>query len=107
MRQDRKLALVVLAAVLAMPCCGHAQLPQDYSKLDMATLQQKANAGDLGAEQQLGLDYANGLGVPKDYAQAATWYRKAADRGAAYSQNELGYLYQKGLGVAQDYGRAV
>ena len=25
--------------------------------------------------------YDNGQGVPQDYAQALTWYRKAADQG--------------------------
>jgi len=100
----RKLVLINLIAAAA---ASVAAAQTDYSKLDLATLQQKASGGDVGAEQQLGSDYANGLGVPRDYGQALTWYRKAADRGAAFSQNQLGYMYQKGLGVVLDYDQAV
>ncbi|MDE0952796.1 MAG: SEL1-like repeat protein [Halioglobus sp.] len=35
-----------------------------------------------------------------------TWYRKAADQGAADAQYTLGYMYYKGLGVPQDYVQA-
>ena len=34
--------------------------------------------------------YYDGLGVPQDYAEAAVWYRKAAEKGNAYAQNMLG-----------------
>jgi hypothetical protein len=46
------------------------------------------------------------LGVPQDYAEAARWYRKAADQGNAHGQNYLGELYINGLGVPQDYAEA-
>ena len=39
------------------------------------------------AQIKLGLMYENGRGVPKDDAQAAAWYRKAADQGNASVQN--------------------
>jgi len=44
--------------------------------------------------------------VSKDYAQAAVWYRKAAERGDAGSQFDLGTLYDKGQGVPQNYSEA-
>jgi len=31
--------------------------------------------------------YAIGQGVPRDYAQAAAWYRKAAEQGKALAQS--------------------
>src|SRR5208283_5440042 len=40
-----------------------------------------ADQGMALAQFCLGVMYANGMGTPHDYAQAATWYRKAADRG--------------------------
>ena len=43
---------------------------------------------------------------PQDYAQAAIWYRKAADQGEAVAQWRLGSLYQAGHGVPQDYAQA-
>jgi hypothetical protein len=44
-----------------------------------------------------------GHGVPQDYAEAAKWYRKAAERGHADAQNELGHAYYNGEGVPRDY----
>lgn len=109
----RKLVLSPLLVCfgIAALCFGSAiamaQAPGDLGKLDLPTLRQRAGAGDLGAAQQLGWDYAHGLGVARDYAQAASWYKKAADAGASFSQDELGFLYQKGLGVPQDYAQAI
>jgi len=50
--------------------------------------------------------YEEGRGVPQDYAEAARWYRKAADQGGADAQNRLGLMYEKGRGVP-DYAEAV
>jgi uncharacterized protein len=44
--------------------------------------------------------------IPKDFGQAAKWYRKAADQGNALAQNHLGSLYAEGNGVPQDYAEA-
>ena len=40
------------------------------------------------------------------YAQAAFWYRKAAEQGSADAQDDLGDLYYSGQGVRQDYAQA-
>ena len=40
--------------------------------------------------------------MPQDYAQAASWFRKAAEQGYADAQNNLGVVYQFGQGVPQD-----
>ncbi len=40
--------------------------------------------------------YANGQGVPQDYAQAVAWYRKAAEQGYAKVQTNLGVMYANG-----------
>ena len=50
---------------------------QDY----MASMRQKAERGDAPAQLTLGFMYSSGLDVPQDYAEAAKWYRKAADQG--------------------------
>ena len=47
--------------------------------------------------------YANGQGVPQDYAEAMKWYRKAADQGDDTAQYNLGLMYYNGRGVPQDY----
>src|SRR5215472_6965852 len=43
--------------------------------------------------------FFGGRGVPQDYAEAAKWFRKAADQGNADAQYGLGLLYFKGLAV--------
>ena len=51
--------------------------------------------------------YANGHGVPQDYAEAVRWYREAANQGYAEAQYNLGVMYGKGEGVPQDHAEAV
>ena len=43
---------------------------------------------------------------PRNYAEAAKWYRRAADLDYAEAQYNLGILYQDGLGIPQDYAEA-
>jgi len=50
--------------------------------------------------------YHNGQGVPRDYAQALVWYRKAADQGSADGQFNLGLMYAQGQGVHRDDAEA-
>ena len=59
------------------------------------------------AQFNLGLLYANGDGVPQDYATARQWYEKAAAQGDASGQNNLGYLYADGKGVPKDEKKGV
>src|ERR1035441_10282117 len=44
--------------------------------------------------------------IPRDFGQAAKWYRRAADDGDALAQNHLGSLYAEGRGIPQDYTEA-
>jgi hypothetical protein len=46
--------------------------------------------------------YANGQGVPQDYAQAIEWCRKAAEQDGAGAQLNLGWMYATGQGVPLD-----
>jgi len=41
--------------------------------------------------------------LKNDYAEAATWWRKAADQGDAGAQSDLGWLYTHGRGVETNY----
>ena len=47
--------------------------------------------------------YEQGEGAPQNYAEAAKWYRKAADQGNDTAQESLGSLYEQGQGVPQNY----
>jgi uncharacterized protein len=66
-----------------------------------------AEEGHANAQGNLGVMYANGQGVPQDYAQALIWTRKAANQGDAVAQNNLGVMYRDGQGVPQDYAQAL
>ena len=55
------------------------------------------------AQYNLGLMYANGLGVVQNYNEAVSWFRKAAEQGNAPAQSNLGIMYSKGQGVLKDY----
>lgn len=66
----------------------------------------KAKSGDPKAEARVGRSYDLGLGVPQDRAEAARWWRMAADQGVAYAQASLGAAYDAGQGVPKDYAQA-
>ena len=51
--------------------------------------------------------YAEGQGVPQDYAEAVGWFRKAAEQGDAGAQFNLGLMNKKGQGLPQDCAEAV
>jgi TPR repeat protein len=61
----------------------------------------------MRTEVNLGACYVEGTGVPQDYAQAARFYRLAADQGLARAQMSIGICYKAGRGVAQDDAEAV
>jgi len=69
--------------------------------------QMAAEQGNAIAQNNLGVMYDKGLGVPQDYVEAVRWYQMAAEQGNAIAQNNLGVIYDKGLGVPQDYVEAV
>lgn len=73
-----------------------------------ATVQQRRNpaAEQVRQELKMAFAYLAGRGVAKDSAQAAYWFRKAADQGDPEAQNEMGYLYTWGIGVDRDAGQA-
>jgi hypothetical protein len=66
-----------------------------------------AIGGDAVAQYNLGYDFYLGKGVRQDYAQAAQWWRMAAEQGNPSAQNNLGLLYSEGQGVQQSYTQAV
>ena len=65
-----------------------------------------AEEGNAAAQNNLGLMYHNGWGVPQDYKEAVYWYRLAVEQGYPIAQYNLGLMYEKGKGVPQDYKEA-
>ena len=54
------------------------------------------------AQYLLATAYRDGRGVPRDAAEALTWFRRAAEHGMAEAQVELGVMAHLGDGVALD-----
>lgn len=54
----------------------------------------------------LGVLYYYGQGVPQDRAQAAVWYRMAAEQGLVEAQFSLGFQYNFQDGLPRDYALA-
>jgi TPR repeat protein len=61
-----------------------------------------AEQGNVSAQFNLALMYANGRGVAENDTEAVKWYRLASDQGHANAQSNLGYMYDNGRGVAQN-----
>lgn len=59
----------------------------------------RALKGDPIAQYRLGLLYEEEGTESADYAEAAHWYRKAAQQGVADAQQRLGLLYARGKGL--------
>lgn len=101
--------MVLLFGMTPMP---GAQAPRPQSvaaseTLASATVSARSKADTVSGEIELGRDYLVGNGVPRDPAQSAYWYGKAADQGDPYAQNQMGYFYISGTGVQRNPATAV
>jgi len=114
MRFPRTLSLLSLTVfAILLTSLAHADFTDGvsgYLRGDYETASKEwlplAKAGNREAQFQLGGLYADGQGVPQDYAQSREWYRKAAAQGHALAQNNLGVMYHLGQGVQQDFAEA-
>lgn len=61
-----------------------------------------AEAGDPGAQNQMGYFYSVGIGVRQDPAMAARWFARAMAGGSQPAKLNLAVMYLKGFGVAPD-----
>ncbi|HEY9789973.1 MAG TPA: SEL1-like repeat protein [Candidatus Obscuribacterales bacterium] len=78
-----------------------------YKKSSIAELEAAAQNGYVDALWVLGVRYfRGGNGVPRDFKQAAFYFKQAADKGQVQAANDLGFCYQHGAGVDQDYAKA-
>ena len=67
----------------------------------VAKLLELARAGD--AEAYL---YNEGLDVARDYKEAFTWYRKAAEQDEPTALFDVGFMYEEARGVARNIAEA-
>lgn len=72
--------------------------PSEKFKLTL----KKAESGDERSMVEMGLFYANGVGVDQDYLNAIKWFEKASEKENPEAQYNLAYAYSQGLGVKRD-----
>ena len=78
-----------------------------WGEMDVQKITKLAKSGDAEAQNNLGFRLYKGQGVPKNYAEAMKWFRRAADEGFAEAQFNLGTMYYNGEGVLQNYTEAM
>src|SRR5437660_2876173 len=97
-----------VAVVIVASLFGQAQVDKDASDEEntdgeVALLRHRAEAGDSGAQYEIGLDAEqNG-----DYREAFKWFQLAAEQGVNGAQVDLAYLYGTGFGTRKDLEQAV
>jgi uncharacterized protein len=66
-------------------------------------LREAAEAGNVGAQAELGAWYCMGAMVEKNPKEGLKWLQMAAKQGHSQAQYNLALMYAKGLGVEQNY----
>jgi TPR repeat protein len=95
-------------AVIAGPATECLCEPKDAPpEKKMTEVRARADQGYIEQQIELAGAYLTGRGVPRDAAQAAHSYLKAAEGGSPEAQNQIGYFYQEGIGVKADEERAL
>jgi uncharacterized protein len=100
----------ILGAVLALVFLGSAYFAASrfLRRSPVKQLVRRAESGDAKAAFQLGqLYFRGGENIGKNPAEAAKWYRRAAEAGLSKAQNNIGVMYSKGEGVTKDEAVAV
>ena len=101
---------LTLVFLLATSCSENAGPYENglaaYQRGDYATAlhfwRPLAERGVAQAQNNLGLMYANGQGVPQDDAEAVKWFRLAAEQGDVYKQHKLDADAQLQIGIKED-----
>jgi putative methionine-R-sulfoxide reductase with GAF domain len=78
----------------------------DYVGMSVADLMKIASRNDSAAQYSLGMKYASGDGIGKDYHLALGWFLKAADNGNPRAAVKIASCFWAGKGTQQDFGRA-
>lgn len=107
---------ILLSAVIAIASTGFAAADTDqgiqaFKQADYAAaleaLRPESRAGDPRAMYVLGKMYGAGLGVEKDLAKAADYYKRAGEAGLVDAQHDYGVALALGNGVEQDIAEAL
>jgi TPR repeat protein len=101
---SRTLLIAAMVLALAGPVAAGEGAGEEAvgAPYGVPELRQRAEAGDAGARNELGLMYRRGYGVAQDHGEAARWFRLAAEQGHANALYNLGVMYRDGQGVPRN-----
>jgi hypothetical protein len=88
---------------LVLTLCGYGQ--QSNAGSTFEATKEKAETGDVTAQDAMGVRYATGDGVRQSYFEAARWFRRAAKQGDVKAQYHLALYYYDGERI--DYKEAM
>jgi TPR repeat protein len=107
---ERDQVFVKVARAIREACGAGAQRPA-ASATDkeeaVRWLREAAEAGDAGAQAELGAWYALGTMTARNDAEAFKWLHAAAEKGHPQAQYNLALIYERGIGVAKDHKMAL
>jgi TPR repeat protein len=91
-------ALTINVACSRVPASRHNPIEEPIHE---------ARDGDLAAQYEVAVRIAGAPASAPDYPQAASWFRRAADRGHLGAQACLGVMYHRGQGVLRNDVEAI
>ena len=109
MRQSLLAAAAILSGLISANAATDplAEGAKFYQRADykgaLAQWQPLAVQGNPVAQNNLGVMYLDGKGVPQNMSEAVRYLSLAAAAGSSLGQNNLGGLYREGKGVPRDY----
>lgn len=103
----KRLVLAALLFSLACPVWAQSSFPSRSREPAINQWWVPAHRGDAEAQYNLGLLHGSGTGIAQNLAEAAKWYRRAAEQGHDKAQAMLGVLYSSGQGVVQSHTEAI
>lgn len=81
--------------------------PKNEDKPDIDTIRTLAESGNPSFQIQLGIMYAQGKWLERDWNESLRWFELAAEQGNARAQNYIGSLYVLDkTGIPNDYEKA-
>ena len=101
-----KKVVAALACVMVL-LVGYIVLDKSGTESPSFDAKKACDAGDMRGCHDLGVMYADGNGVEKDFKKAAELFKKACDGGVVFDCSTLGAMYVKGNGVEKDFKKAV
>ena len=104
-RLEARIAPADAASLSRAPASAPAAAPT-APRAELECLDE-ARGGNARCQVVVGHLYRSGRGVPRDPAEAARWYRKAAEQGSDAGQYELGVMHENGVGVVRNPREAV